>query len=205
MIHDCDATLRRKLEKTYLITGIASRVAATTLSAAPMPNRKRRREISGGVVRVDPGSFVAMTSPLFIRVTVLPNQNPKFEARNPKQTKHSNQKSKSETWNPIPDTPSPLSSLPRDGGDVRGGSFDFLVAARPLCVLCGKFFSWLFCLHLRDANFFTPCAPISFVHPPSFPLLPWASSSVWRCDGSHATTSEISCGLMGCPEIFARQ
>src|SRR5262245_14667307 len=26
-----------------------------------------------------------------------------------------------------------------------------------------------------------------------------------RCDTSHATTSEISCGLMGRPEIFARQ
>src|SRR5262247_3626037 len=37
-----------------------------------------------------------MTPPLFIRVTVLQNQNPKFEARNPKQTKHSNPKSKSE-------------------------------------------------------------------------------------------------------------
>ena len=35
---------------------------------------------------------------------------------------------------------SPLSSLPRDGGDVRGGSVDFFysVAALPHCVLCGK-------------------------------------------------------------------
>src|SRR4030095_5603846 len=65
MIHDCEATLRRKLEKTYLITGMASNVAATTLRAAPTPNRKLRREIPGGGVRVDPCSFVAMTSPLF--------------------------------------------------------------------------------------------------------------------------------------------
>jgi hypothetical protein len=49
MIHDCDETLRRKLEKTYRITGTASRVAATTLRAAPTVNRKLRREIFAGV------------------------------------------------------------------------------------------------------------------------------------------------------------
>ena len=32
----------------------------------------------------------------------------------------------------------PLSSLPRDGGDVRGGSSFFLVAILRRCVLCGE-------------------------------------------------------------------
>src|SRR5215471_19367056 len=60
MIQDGDATVRRKLEKTYLITGIASKVAAIRLRAAPTPNRKLRRETPVGVVWVDPGSLVAI-------------------------------------------------------------------------------------------------------------------------------------------------
>jgi hypothetical protein len=47
---------------------------------------------------------------------------------------------------------SPLSSLPRDGGDVRGGSFDFWVAASPRQVLCVKFFSSLFWSRFRRAT-----------------------------------------------------
>src|SRR4029434_11173595 len=122
MIHDCDATLRRKLEKTYLITGIASRVAATTLSAPPTRKRNLRRDTAAAVVRVDPGSFVAMTSPLFFGLLCyrIKIRNSKLEIRNKRNTQIKNRNPKPGTRYQTRQAPSLLSPAPaqRYEGDL---------------------------------------------------------------------------------------